>query len=176
MACHPGVRTHPAFRSSIADCWRNCSEAGGDDAQRDTCTSGCFPGAQAEDRKVGCIVTAGGKCCATSHICKALRLPTHSRSNSSAAAFDCCLPCTLQVVSEAGIDYDEAHVPLLLHAAYGEWPVKMIVMLRNPIERLWTAFHEYGQYKGRYGATPEVLLSSLTETLPCSRVPTKPSQ
>jgi hypothetical protein len=61
-----------------------------------------------------------------------------------------------QAVSEAGIEHDEAHVPLLLHAAYGEWPVRLIVLLRNPIERLWSAFHEYGQYKGKYGATPEV--------------------
>lgn len=68
------------------------------------------------------------------------------------------------MVIEAGIDYDDAHVPLLLHAAYGEWPVRLIVMLCNPIERLWVAFHEYGQYKGKYGATPEVraLLTATT--------------
>jgi hypothetical protein len=103
----------------------------------------------------------GSKCRALSHF---LWPSDHQQTqllteqNCSTAAYT----CILQAVSEAGIDYDEAHVPLLLHAAYGDWPFKMIVMLRNPIERLWTAFHEYGQYKGKYGATPEVLSPLLT--------------
>lgn len=65
-----------------------------------------------------------------------------------------------QVISEAGIAFDEAHVPLLVRAAYGEWPVKLVVLLRNPIDRLWSAYNEYGHYKSKYGATPEVTFKS----------------
>lgn len=60
-----------------------------------------------------------------------------------------------QVIAEAGVDFDEAHLPLLLHAAYGAWPLKLIVLLRNPVDRLVSAFWSYAHYKARYGATAE---------------------
>ncbi|PNH00714.1 hypothetical protein TSOC_013450, partial [Tetrabaena socialis] len=52
----------------------------------------------------------------------------------------------------AGIDYDrEAHNPLLVRAVYGLRPPKMILLARNPIDRLFSAFHGYPHYHGKYG-------------------------
>lgn len=40
-----------------------------------------------------------------------------------------------QMAVQAGISYDDMHLPLLLSAAYGARPPKMIVLLRDPVER-----------------------------------------
>lgn len=58
----------------------------------------------------------------------------------------------LQRAEEAGIKWDtEAHNPLLLRAVYGERPPKMILVAREPISRLYSAFHGYPHYNGKYG-------------------------
>lgn len=86
-----------------------------------------------------------------------------------ACVTDSCFPAAQaadrKVISEAGINFEEAHVPLLVNAAYGEWPVKLVVLLRNPIDRLWSSYHEYDHYKSKYGATPEGFAAYVDENL-----------
>ncbi|KAG2501332.1 hypothetical protein HYH03_001123 [Edaphochlamys debaryana] len=52
----------------------------------------------------------------------------------------------------AGIDYEtEQHNPLLIRAVYGARPPKMIVLVREPIARLYSAYHNYPHYHTKYG-------------------------
>lgn len=44
--------------------------------------------------------------------------------------------------------WDEAHVPMLLCAVYGDYPVKLVILLRDPVKRLeasfwWTPFFSF---------------------------------
>ncbi|KAI8474367.1 MAG: P-loop containing nucleoside triphosphate hydrolase protein [Monoraphidium minutum] len=52
-------------------------------------------------------------------------------------------------------DREALSVPLLMRAAYGDAPPRLVVLLREPSERLHSAFYEYPQYKDRYGDSPE---------------------
>ncbi len=45
-----------------------------------------------------------------------------------------------QEVGRAGLEWDDAHVPTLLRAVYGDYPVKLVVLLRDPVQRLEGAF------------------------------------
>jgi hypothetical protein len=40
-------------------------------------------------------------------------------------------------------------VPLMMRAAYKASPPRLVVLLREPTERLHSAFYEYGQYRDR---------------------------
>jgi hypothetical protein len=40
-----------------------------------------------------------------------------------------------------GVSYDDLHLPALMSAVYGQRKPKMIVMLRDPVERLHSAFY-----------------------------------
>ncbi|EFJ53051.1 hypothetical protein VOLCADRAFT_85926 [Volvox carteri f. nagariensis] len=54
--------------------------------------------------------------------------------------------------TDAGIDWEtEAHNPLLVRAVYGDKMPKMILVARDPIARLYSAFHGYPHYHGKYG-------------------------
>lgn len=65
----------------------------------------------------------------------------------------CCALYGPQRAKEAGIDWDsEAHNPLLVRAVYGARPPKMILLARDPIRRLYSAFMGYPHYYGKYGA------------------------
>ncbi len=56
---------------------------------------------------------------------------------------------------QAGIDYDlDSHNPLLVRAVYGSRPPKMVVVVRDPVARLFSAFHGYPHYHGKYGTAP----------------------
>lgn len=41
----------------------------------------------------------------------------------------------MQVAESVGLSLDDLHVPLLVRAVYGEWPLKLVVLLRDPIDR-----------------------------------------
>lgn len=57
------------------------------------------------------------------------------------SAARCLLLPSPQVAQDAGVDYDEVHLPLLLAAVYGRAHLpKLVVMLRNPIDRLHSAY------------------------------------
>lgn len=60
------------------------------------------------------------------------------------------------MIAEAGIGFDDSHLPLLVRALYSTWPLKLIVLLRNPVDRLVSAYWSYDHYKTKYGATSEV--------------------
>ena len=44
-------------------------------------------------------------------------------------------------------------VPQLVKAVYGEYPLRLLVMLRDPVERLHSAFFGYEHYGRKYSAT-----------------------
>eukprot|EP00755_Sulcionema_specki_P013716 Sspe_Gene.54726::Locus_30175_Transcript_1_1_Confidence_1.000_Length_1092::g.54726::m.54726/K08106/CHST15; N-acetylgalactosamine 4-sulfate 6-O-sulfotransferase len=48
--------------------------------------------------------------------------------------------------------------PWLLRAVHGEKRVRLIVMVRDPVERVHSSFWFYDHYKVRYGASPEGFL------------------
>jgi len=52
---------------------------------------------------------------------------------------------------KAGLTYEQMQTPLLLRALYSEAQPKFIVMLREPVARLHSAFWFYGHYWERYG-------------------------
>ncbi|GFR42500.1 hypothetical protein Agub_g3302 [Astrephomene gubernaculifera] len=68
--------------------------------------------------------------------------------------YNMSLAADVQRAVSAGIDYDtEAHNPLLVRAVYGNRPPKMILVVRDPIPRLYSAFMGYPHYYGKYGKT-----------------------
>ncbi|PNW70584.1 hypothetical protein CHLRE_17g725950v5 [Chlamydomonas reinhardtii] len=69
-----------------------------------------------------------------------------------AVCYNASLVGDKQRAKEAGIDWDsEAHNPLLVRAVYGARPPKMILLARDPIRRLYSAFMGYPHYYGKYG-------------------------
>eukprot|EP00983_Pelagomonas_calceolata_P091275 1157523-Pelagomonas_calceolata.AAC.4 len=62
------------------------------------------------------------------------------------------------------MNYDDLHLPAIVSAAYGAgtFKPKMIVLLRDPIERLHSAFYGYAHYQ-KYGHTPEGFLKYVKE-------------
>ncbi|KAG1659129.1 hypothetical protein FOA52_013798 [Chlamydomonas sp. UWO 241] len=84
-----------------------------------------------------------------------------------------CLPTAMEADRKAaealGLRHDDLHVPLLLAAAYaGGRPggvdspkdaPKMILMLRDPVERIHSAFWTYDHYRTKYGESEAGFLS-----------------
>ncbi|GAX82546.1 hypothetical protein CEUSTIGMA_g9972.t1 [Chlamydomonas eustigma] len=71
-----------------------------------------------------------------------------------------------KVASDLGISYDDVHLPLLMAAAYGKERLpKIIVMLRNPTERLHCAYWQYAHYKGKYGESAAGFLAYVKEQI-----------
>jgi hypothetical protein len=51
------------------------------------------------------------------------------------------LPCCTQVAQGLGVPYDALHMPLIMSAAYGgTYKPKLIVLIRDPIDRLHSAY------------------------------------
>ena len=77
-------------------------------------------------------------------------------------------PCpSLQLAARAGIDHDkEMHNPLLVRAVYGQRPPKMVVVVRNPLPRLLSAFYGYPHYFGKYGEHRPPLRSTGARSAP----------
>ncbi len=63
----------------------------------------------------------------------------------------------LQVARQVGVHYHDLHLPTIMRAAYGKRPPKFIMMVRNPIDRLHSAFYGHEQYKTKYGKDPDGL-------------------
>ena len=61
------------------------------------------------------------------------------------------LPPTPQVAAGLGVHYDHLHVPLIMSALYGSRPPRLIVLLREPLERLHSAYWNYGHYHLKFG-------------------------
>jgi hypothetical protein len=61
----------------------------------------------------------------------------------------------LQVARETGVHYDDLHLPVVMRAAYGKRPPKLVMMVRNPIDRLHSAYWQYEHYKKKYGLDPD---------------------
>lgn len=59
------------------------------------------------------------------------RLPSTAERVSSTSS------CGVQAAESVGLTFDDLHVPLLVRAAYGDWPLKLIVMLRDPLDRFY---------------------------------------
>jgi hypothetical protein len=52
-----------------------------------------------------------------------------------------CVTLTVQVAESLGVRYEQLQIPLLMSALYGPAkPPKLVFMLRNPTERLHSAF------------------------------------
>ncbi|GLI66090.1 hypothetical protein VaNZ11_009812 [Volvox africanus] len=66
--------------------------------------------------------------------------------------YNASLAADAKRATEAGIRWDtEAHNPLLMRAVYGDRPPKLILVARDPIARLYSAFHGYPHYHNKYG-------------------------
>ncbi|KAG2498747.1 hypothetical protein HYH03_003486 [Edaphochlamys debaryana] len=80
-----------------------------------------------------------------------------------------CFPMAREADRKAarnmGMPYDDLSLPLIMSAVYGRRPPKLVIMLRNPIERLYSAFWHYGHYQTRYGATSEGFSKYVNEQL-----------
>jgi hypothetical protein len=61
-------------------------------------------------------------------------------------------------------------MPLIMRAAYGSRPPKLIVLLRNPVDRLHAAFWDYDHYTSKYGQTPQVVSGFPLDVSPCRDV------
>lgn len=53
--------------------------------------------------------------------------------------------------------YHDLHLPTIMRGAYGKRPPKFIMMVRNPIDRLHSAYYGHEQYKSKYGKDPDGL-------------------
>ncbi|GLI70541.1 hypothetical protein VaNZ11_015457 [Volvox africanus] len=60
-----------------------------------------------------------------------------------------------QLAANLGLPYNEISLPLLVSAVYGRRPPKMVVLVRNPVDRLYSAYWRYGHYRDKFGPTPE---------------------
>ncbi|PNW78886.1 hypothetical protein CHLRE_09g393321v5 [Chlamydomonas reinhardtii] len=70
-----------------------------------------------------------------------------------------------QVAKKIGIPYNDMSLPLVLSAVYGKRPPRMIIMLRNPIERLYSSFWRYSHYNTKYGNTVQGFEAFVDEQL-----------
>jgi hypothetical protein len=72
-----------------------------------------------------------------------------------------------EVAKALGVTYDTLHLPLLVEAAYsaeeGAKLPKMIVLLRDPVDRLYCAFWSHPHYKNKYGESPQGFLDYVKE-------------
>ena len=62
----------------------------------------------------------------------------------------------VQVAAKHGLSLDDIHVPLLVRAVYGNFPVKIVALLRNPVDRIKSAYYGLAHYRDVYGDNPEV--------------------
>lgn len=67
--------------------------------------------------------------------------------------------------ADLGLDYDFKHLPFIMRAAYGNTSPKFIVMLRDPVERLYSAYWFYAHYQSRYGSTSQGFLTYIREQI-----------
>ena len=76
------------------------------------------------------------------------------RGQVAVTTMNTCAP--LQVATSLGLSLDDLHVPLLVRATYGDFPVKLVAVLRHPADRIHSAYWALPHYHGKYGDTPEV--------------------
>lgn len=50
-----------------------------------------------------------------------------------------CLPAP-QAASEAGVAYSDVQLPFLMRAVYGSRSPKFVFLLRNPVDRIYSAY------------------------------------
>lgn len=63
----------------------------------------------------------------------------------------------VQRAAKAGIDYmKDQHLPLLVRAVYGNRIPKMVLLARDPVQRLYSAYFGYPHYHNKYGLSSEV--------------------
>ncbi|EFJ46167.1 hypothetical protein VOLCADRAFT_93309 [Volvox carteri f. nagariensis] len=60
-----------------------------------------------------------------------------------------------ELAASLGLPYNDISLPLLISAVYGRRPPKMVVLVRNPVDRLYSAYWRYGHYRDKYGPSPE---------------------
>eukprot|EP00798_Chlamydomonas_sp_ICE-L_P014904 gene14904-20953_t len=78
-----------------------------------------------------------------------------------------------KVAEDLGLSYDLKHMPVLMSALYHQNPAdqssgpvpKFIFVLRNPLERLHTAYWSHPHYRGKYGENPQGFLKYVTEQI-----------
>ncbi|GFH11325.1 sulfotransferase [Haematococcus lacustris] len=75
-----------------------------------------------------------------------------------------CLPAARaadqKLAKQAGIDYDlDQHLPLIMRALYMTRPPRLVALLRNPLDRLHSAYYGYPHYHGKFGDNPEGFLA-----------------
>lgn len=74
----------------------------------------------------------------------------------AAKCYNSSMEGDLQLAAKAGIDHQrDAHIPLLVAAVYGARPPKMVLVARNPLPRLYSAYWAYPHYHLRYGKSPK---------------------
>ncbi|MEW5313500.1 MAG: hypothetical protein WDW38_005064 [Sanguina aurantia] len=71
----------------------------------------------------------------------------------------------LEVSRKSGIPFDRMHVPLLMRAVYGSRPPRLVVLARNPIQRLHSAYYCYQHYHSKYGRNAQGFLAYVEEQL-----------
>ncbi|KAJ9510922.1 hypothetical protein QJQ45_027850 [Haematococcus lacustris] len=74
-----------------------------------------------------------------------------------------------EVARGLGVAYDTLHLPLIMSAVYGSWQPRMVVLLRNPIDRLYCAYWLHPHYKSKYGDSAEGFLAYVKEQVAALR-------
>jgi len=64
-----------------------------------------------------------------------------------------CIDETCYARAGAAYKGPKISVPRLLKNVYSDFPLKLIVLLRDPVERLHTAYFNYHHYQAKYGRT-----------------------
>ena len=64
-----------------------------------------------------------------------------------------CIDTTCYARAAVAYKGPQLTVPQLLAAVYGKYPLKLVVLLRDPVERLHAAFFNYFHYGNKYGYT-----------------------
>lgn len=81
----------------------------------------------------------------------------------------CYLPSQAEDHGEAdkaGLSYEQMQTPLLMRALYGAAQPKFVVVLRDPVARVHSAFWFYGHYWERYGGkSAQGFLKYVTEQI-----------
>lgn len=51
------------------------------------------------------------------------------------------VPACVQRAHAAGIEYRDMQLPMLLRALYGSRPPRLVVMVRNPVDRMYSNYY-----------------------------------
>eukprot|EP00798_Chlamydomonas_sp_ICE-L_P031207 gene31207-6356_t len=131
---------------SIMPCIEKCIKIANNGGNKDECLDGaCYPAAVKADMQ---IATNG----------------SNKEECLDGACYPAAVKSDMQVASEHKMDYvRDAINPMFMRAMYGQHEPKLVIMLREPIARLHSAYYGYPHYFGAFGKNSTGFLKYVKE-------------